>query len=646
MTQNENPTTSVGDQVEISCRFGERVIVDRGLLRNASELDVDAPAKLIVTNQPFYAVYSVTRMLTGGQRIQLTVDNVIDFWSTAKTLRLRPLVEKLENFVAEHLNEIARVKNEMLKIDDQFLQRLLEKRRSQCVPRILYRWWRADIKNRQLGFVKLVSKFVQQNGDETLSASSEESNVLKKTEVLKKQPASTFPDIPAKNQEKIPSLVDPALEPCPTPAVTRSSILDQPVPEDCGLAEPVIATAAESVAAADTKPISEAEPAREMSSPIEIADVNALPFKLITVEPIPAVSAGDDKPPREPAGKPSAPEGGKTPDVAKPQFLGPGSGRIGSAKLPAAETLSRRNGIVTAAPKASAVDKTVFEKPIFAHRAKSAIKSVEPLAPKSEPPFHPNKVILLENKIYGFRGNSVKPLVSIGRDIPRRNPTIVCNPLSRFYAEIDCHGVYRTFLNNIETSMKSQRVRAIMTQLDDNEPLLWMSDGSFQAIFAKKLAPCPNEIPDSSPLKNLPSPPHEGWLARMYLGADCALLYYHCWGLYVRRRNEATWRLCCEELFIEYLTPIGRSNTFFVLARQGSSFVLYRTSDLYQSAETTFAAETVVERWDPFARCDVVHAASSGVNVVLKISNWKTSVEYFERLNISNLNVVSLLTAS
>lgn len=69
MNQKNEPKESPPNEVEISCRFGERVIIDRGLLKEASDLNLDAPAKLIVTHQPFYAVYSVTRMLIGGQRV-------------------------------------------------------------------------------------------------------------------------------------------------------------------------------------------------------------------------------------------------------------------------------------------------------------------------------------------------------------------------------------------------------------------------------------------------------------------------------------------------------------------------------------------------------------------------------------------------
>ena len=69
MNQKSQPKPAPSDEVEISCRFGERVIVDRDLLKGASDLNLDAPARLIVTHQPFYAVYSVTRMLVGGERV-------------------------------------------------------------------------------------------------------------------------------------------------------------------------------------------------------------------------------------------------------------------------------------------------------------------------------------------------------------------------------------------------------------------------------------------------------------------------------------------------------------------------------------------------------------------------------------------------
>ncbi|OQR69832.1 protein artemis-like [Tropilaelaps mercedesae] len=145
-------------------------------------------------------------------------------------------------------------------------------------------------------------------------------------------------------------------------------------------------------------------------------------------------------------------------------------------------------------------------------------------------------------------------------------------------ASITHDGVLRICRDQSEVVEMPEKVRGILHYKCWN--ILWLENDSFRISGGSDaLEPCPEKLLEELNLADLPTPPHREWLGRMCSSSGgCVLLYYPCWGLFLRRPGEALWKLLSEELFVEYLSPIPSCpNAFYILAWKGYSLQAYRT---------------------------------------------------------------------
>lgn len=162
-------------------------------------------------------------------------------------------------------------------------------------------------------------------------------------------------------------------------------------------------------------------------------------------------------------------------------------------------------------------------------------------------------------------------------------------------ASITLQGQLKTIRGNNRPIEMAEKIMAVLNYRGLN--IFWLENKTFWiSEISDVLEPCPEDLLEDLRLTDLPLPPYKSWLGRLCTGGDgCVLLYYFCWGLFLRRPNESSWKLLSEELFVEYLSPIpSSSNAFYILAWKGYSLQAYKTGDLSLTCYTFIREVRVV----------------------------------------------------